>query len=616
MSNRFSLFRFLSIRTVALGITDVAKRFPVVLAGTVCVAVMGVLLTENDEYNGGGLVHFSDSTEEILGKILLMCALGIVLLTAATLFSERKKLKTHAHYGLQLGCIGLLVIYYFTLKDFGNAPDYYSIRYALFASAAALLLLIAPFLINRSAQGMWQHGKTLFIRLIISFIFAGVLWGGIALSIEAVRFLFELNFDRILYLELWIVCASIIAPWIFLSGIPRDFEPLEKDTSYPRILEGFTKFILLPLLALFTLVLYAYLAKILITQEWPVGGVVWWIISFTSFGLATFLLKYPLERRYTWVRRVFTVFFSLLVPIIAVHFIAIGLRVGQYGITINRFYIMLFGTWLLGMTVYFLASKTRNILVIPFSLAVILIVFSIGPWSAFAFSQRSQMDRLEKLLTENGILVDGKIKKSEKELAVEDCRSIRSTTNYLNTIHGLDVLDMWLEPSSKTLADAFGTSDYERMEGFYKMIGANCDMYSPYQDDTSRRYYFVDKTSNDVLSLGNKTFFIPTNYLTNDNSYQQFKIENETAGMTLKNNIVTVTKGGVTLATLDLGEKTQLLQSAYPYRSAVPEKELILISETPQALVRLYVDRIEFSENKDAKPTINNISTSAVITLK
>ena len=59
-------------------------------------------------------------------------------------------------------------------------------------------------------------------------------------------------------------------------------------------------------------------------------------------------------------------------------------------------------------------AKVKNIKLIPVTLCLLCFLTSFGPWGAFSVSQRSQMNRLEKLLTANNILVDGKIKPMDK----------------------------------------------------------------------------------------------------------------------------------------------------------------------------------------------------------
>lgn len=113
---------------------------------------------------------------------------------------------------------------------------------------------------------------------------------------------------------------------------------------------------------------------------------------------------------------VFRKYFPIVViPQIAMLFYAISLRIYQYDITINRYFVVVFGLWLLGVSLYFVLSKYKYIAQIPASIALCSIVISVGPWSVYTLPENRQTERLKTLLTETNILQNGKIIASESE---------------------------------------------------------------------------------------------------------------------------------------------------------------------------------------------------------
>lgn len=88
---------------------------------------------------------------------------------------------------------------------------------------------------------------------------------------------------------------------------------------------------------------------------------------------------------------------------------AIYLRINQYSITMNRYFVVAFGLWLAGISLYYIFSRTKNLITIPLSLTLIALIISIGPWSVFSVSYNCQYTRLVTNLTEANILQDGKI---------------------------------------------------------------------------------------------------------------------------------------------------------------------------------------------------------------
>src|SRR5690606_2891906 len=95
------------------------------------------------------------------------------------------------------------------------------------------------------------------------------------------------------------------------------------------------------------------------------------------------------------------------VPLLALLFVAIGVRIADYGVTENRYYVLLAACWLLGITVHQLVSRQHYIWIIPMSLLVVIYptlwLPSLNVWSV---SIRSQDHRLQRLLTENQLLTD------------------------------------------------------------------------------------------------------------------------------------------------------------------------------------------------------------------
>ena len=64
-------------------------------------------------------------------------------------------------------------------------------------------------------------------------------------------------------------------------------------------------------------------------------------------------------------------------------FIAVGKRLAQYDVSEKRYLVVILGLWLLGICLYFARRSSRNIKLIPMSLAALALITSCGPWGAF-----------------------------------------------------------------------------------------------------------------------------------------------------------------------------------------------------------------------------------------
>jgi hypothetical protein len=116
---------------------------------------------------------------------------------------------------------------------------------------------------------------------------------------------------------------------------------------------------------------------------------------------------------------------------------AIGRRVIEYGVTENRYFLIILSLWLLVVAVYFLVSHRKHIKFIPLSLFFAALLSGYGPWNAFSVSEDSQHSRLVKLLAKNKIIKDGKVVKVDFSIPTDDQVEISSIVSYMIEVHGL-----------------------------------------------------------------------------------------------------------------------------------------------------------------------------------
>ena len=72
---------------------------------------------------------------------------------------------------------------------------------------------------------------------------------------------------------------------------------LEGEPAYPRGLRVFTRFVLLPIVALYLLILLVYFAKVLVTWAWPSGWIGWLVSAVAVAGISSLVLVHPLATR-------------------------------------------------------------------------------------------------------------------------------------------------------------------------------------------------------------------------------------------------------------------------------------------------------------------------------
>lgn len=379
-------------------------RFPL----TIIASLLGVIMSIY-------LVEYKKEVDNMFPYInfLLTAALGIPLFFSTAIYCNMQKVNFVKKALVHLLAFIVLIAIYLSLpnSEITNNTSIPYIKYTIYNIIIHLLVSFIPYLKTKKLNGFWNYNKTLFIRVWTSVLYSGVLYLGLIFALFAVDKLFNVNFHDELYFDIFIVTAGLFNTWFFVAGIPEDLNNLEHETNYPKGLKIFTQFVLLPLLILYLIILYAYVLKIILNWDWPKGIVSYLISGVSILGILALLLIYPYSnsKGNTWIKKFSRIYYFILLPLIIVLFLAIKMRVDDYGITINRYIIVLLGVWLSLVSIYFCIGR-KNIKFIPQSLAIIMGLMSFGPWGMFSVSEKSQADRLFRLLVESNILVDGKVK--------------------------------------------------------------------------------------------------------------------------------------------------------------------------------------------------------------
>ena len=170
------------------------------------------------------------------------------------------------------------------------------------------------------------------------------------------------------------------------------------------------KYIGLPAIAIYFVILYLYTAKVLVNfSDWPRGEVSWMVIGFSTFGYLLYIFSHAIGEPDGLIQRVRRYFPFVVIPQIAMLAYAIYLRIAQYDLTMNRYFVIVFGLWLFGISLYYAFAKSSRLVYITVSLALTTLMISIGPWSVYQYPLARQHDRLIQNLEMAGIYSGGTI---------------------------------------------------------------------------------------------------------------------------------------------------------------------------------------------------------------
>jgi hypothetical protein len=374
--------------------------------------------------------------------LILSCYAGMLLTIAATIFAESRHLRLGGRVLSQSTALGLGLLFYYWVPT-QDMPRVVSCLVVFLALhwLIAFLPYAAP---GDGTMGFWDYNRKLFLRALQTALYTLVLYAGIALALLALENLFGFDFVHA-YLVTWLWIVGVFNPIFYLAGFPGIYAQTGTINDYPRGLKVFTQYVLLPLVTIYLAILYAYLLKIIFTAHWPSGWVAYLVLCFSVAGILALLLIWPLrdEEGNRWIRSYSRIFYLALMPLIVLLWVAIAKRMGSYGITEERYYVVLLAAWLSGTACYFVFSPKKDIRLIPASLCALALLSLWGPWSARNLSLANQMGRMKALLEKDGLFVGGKIVPATRQLPLADRKELSSLADYITTMHDYRVLQPW-----------------------------------------------------------------------------------------------------------------------------------------------------------------------------
>ncbi len=445
------LKRFPSYNTILEGAVVTFKRYPFAVLCAIIATIITVSLADRE----------SLEPEYLLRPLQFALALGLPLFVALTHLTEKRQWKKTTSLFAQISGAVILAVYYLSLPDNVFAAYSHPVRFLLIFLGLHFLAAVLPYSGDKQDSGFWRYNILLFLRFLKAALFSAVLYIGLIIAIAAADHLFDLGIPERRYFQIWLVIVGIFNTFIFLGGIPRDLKSLDGDRVYPKALVIFTKYILVPLVMVYFVILILYEAKIAIEWNWPKGWVAHLVLWYSVLGILSVLLLNPLREsaEHRWIGVVSRWFFRTSIPLIVLLFLAIFRRIGDYGLTENRYLVLAMALGLSVAAIYLILSRKKDIRIIPGILSIIAFVSAIGPWSAFALSENSQRNRLEALMKRNNILDHGVVKHASRDISFRDRREMSNIVAYLNEWHGLRSFASWFSDDVMTSLDTIAIGE-------------------------------------------------------------------------------------------------------------------------------------------------------------
>ncbi len=309
-------------------------------------------------------------------------------------------------------------VLFFLWFDTWNMNDFQDVVFLWLASVWIFsYLFFAPYLKNLFTKNVKQSVYyTYFYKVGVVFLVASILswavWGLWSVAMVTVSELFDIRRlqDEVYLMDWAILSFGIFAPIFALVQIPSKKDYRNNYFNENIFFSFLVKFIAVPFVCIYFIILYVYSFKVLLTfWDWPKWEVTWMVIGFSVLGYVSYMISYIFEWKSEFIK-VFRKYFPyVVIPQVFMLFYSIYLRIAQYDITINRYFVVVFGIWLLVISIYYIFSKKKHLSFIPAVLTLFTIVVSVWPWSVYNLPESRHFNKLKVLLVEAWILVDWKI---------------------------------------------------------------------------------------------------------------------------------------------------------------------------------------------------------------
>ena len=400
------------LKTIKENFGKALKLYPVSLSISAVITALtfvSIYITTGEylDYEKPNHQYWEDLLQQVAHWIIVLSFVYVLSIGVANSIRINPSWKRYRWIGygtaLTVGIVLHFLIPVGFKKPTGGAGtfDFLPLDIFMYGLSAHLVAAILPFIRSKrnSNQLLWRYNQGLLTQFIVAGLYAGILYGGIALSI----FTFNLLIIKgAIPDEFFAYMAALVFilghAFIFAINCTEDGENwVEEQHNYTKVLKNLVRYILIPIIALYLIILYMYMAKITWLWSLPKGIVSLMTMVFSVVGYFTVLISYPFqfEEDNKWLSNVYRRFSWLLLPLMPLLFIALYVRISEYGFTELRVALTYLDVWLLLITGYYAFVKKPNILVLPLTLLVLTLAARFLPkYNFHRWSVESQESRL------------------------------------------------------------------------------------------------------------------------------------------------------------------------------------------------------------------------------
>lgn len=299
-----------------------------------------------------------------------------------------------------------------------------------------ILTLIAR-IFRQKEHKIW-FSRTSLLHSVGFWLLAGlIVWGGLSGTLGSISALFDVDINRKWHAYFGTFSMFLLAGSFMINYYSSVTEYLPKgshsefELQSTRLMKIFGSYIFLPLALIYLTIFTVFGIKILVTGIRPKGNIIWLGAGYFAWGMLTYFLTFAENSKFfDKIRQILFISF-VLVALMMIK--ALQLRIQDYGITINRYFVGMFILFIIGFSVLALClpkMRLRLFISLLFGLSLISLY---SPRNAPTITFSSQKSHIESLLAKANLKLPLQ-KDSFKDLTGDGAGELTDTViDFVNT---------------------------------------------------------------------------------------------------------------------------------------------------------------------------------------
>ncbi|MBO4444016.1 MAG: DUF4153 domain-containing protein [Bacteroidaceae bacterium] len=327
--------------------------------------------------------NLDNDNARIFASVAYSLSLGVVVATTLKLWGEEVKKKSVC---LWVTAIALVLLALNGIYVYKHSENDLTIAFWMMQASIVVALIVAffflPFFRDKDDLPAWNFTWRTILWLGISFLTGGILTAGLTLLISSLDMLFGIKVSENCLATIAILGILTTPLLLFLARIPEGEEKHSGVAFISKFLLFVIRYLFVPLLALYLIVLYVYGFRILFRWELPDGGVAWLVSTLMIGCVVVEMGLYPLMRSgegkpyERWIVRWLPL---LILPLLLLMTVGTLRRLSDYGVTPLRLYLLLFNLWCYAVCAGLFLGKAKRIRWIVTSFAAAFLLTSVLP---------------------------------------------------------------------------------------------------------------------------------------------------------------------------------------------------------------------------------------------